>query len=108
MRRMISFSAFALSLVATNTMAASVPNMNDILVQAPKVLNEDQRLVKVSDLNLGSAEGRSVLMHRVNFAVTSLCDASRFSVADPTGSLACSKEAWASVQPQLAQVLPRN
>lgn len=108
MRSLVSLSAMALSLVATNAIAASVPNTNDILVQAPKILSDDQRLVKVSDLKLDSASGRAALMHRVNFAVTSLCDTSRFSVADPTGSLVCSKEAWASVEPQLALVLPRN
>jgi hypothetical protein len=47
-------------------------------------------------------------MSRLNLAVASLCDASRFSVADPTGSLHCSNEAWDSVRPQLAQILPQN
>ena len=108
MRSLISLSAIALSLASTNAMAASVPTTGDLIVQAPKVLTEDQRLVKVSDLKLDNASGRAALMNRVNFAVASLCDSSRFSVTDPTGSLTCSKEAWASVEPQLAQVLPRN
>jgi UrcA family protein len=108
MRRLILLSATVLASFSASAMAASVPSSGDLVIQAPKMLTEDQRLVKVGDLKLDSASGRAALMNRVNFAVASLCDSSRFSVTDPTGSLACAKEAWSSVQPQLAQVLPQH
>ena len=108
MRTLISLSAVALAMTATNATAASVRSTGDLLVQAPRAVSENQRIVRVSDLSLNSAHDRDVLLSRLNLAVASLCDASRFSVADPTGSLHCSNEAWDSVRPQLAQILPQN
>ena len=108
MRRLIALSAIVVASFASSAMAVSVPTTGDLLIQAPRAMSDNQRLVKVSDLALNSASGRAILMRRVDVAVASLCDASRFSVADPTGSLHCSNEAWDSVRPQLAQLLPRD
>ncbi|WP_084607506.1 UrcA family protein [Sphingomonas jaspsi] len=80
------------------------PGVNDLLIQGKRELADNQRLVHYGDLNLRGEAGQLALRNRVNSAIADLCDASRFSVADPTGSLKCSNEAWADVKPRLASL----
>nr|WP_294849689.1 UrcA family protein [uncultured Sphingomonas sp.] len=87
--------------------AALTPGANELLVQGHRNLDDNQRLVSYADLNLRNEAGQQALQQRVGMAIADLCDASRFSAADPAGSLKCAKAAWAEMQPQLAQLSNR-
>ncbi|GAA3996403.1 UrcA family protein [Sphingomonas humi] len=96
----------AASLLTTAAPALAEP-ADTLVVQANVALTDSSRIVSYADLQLGTPEGRAALHKRVAFAVSDLCDARRFSVAEPTDSLKCSAETWASVKPRLDALAPR-
>lgn len=71
--------------------------------------NVEVRRVSYADLNLAKAAGQKTLMRRVDQAVNSICDANhgtsnlQFDMYDRR----CSKEAWGSANPQIAQAISR-
>jgi UrcA family protein len=102
--RMILIAAAAASLV---TGVASAEGADVLVVQGSRIVSGDQRAVPVADLQLATAQGRDELRKRVGFAIADLCDARRFSVAEPTDALKCRAETWAAMQPRLDQLSPR-
>lgn len=104
--RNLTYIVSAAAILASSGLAAAAtsPGAKDVVVQAHRPVSPDQVLVHYGDLDLKKAAGQRALHKRVNAAITSLCDASHFSAADPTGSLKCSNEAWSSVRPQLASL----
>ncbi len=96
----------AASLLLTSG-AAIAQSADTLIVQATYPLADNSRIVSFADLQLASPEGRAALEKRVAMAVSDLCDARRFSVAEPQDSMKCSAETWASVKPRLAALTPR-
>lgn len=94
------------ALVAAPATAFAQP-ADTLVVQGARSLGDDQRLVGYGDLQLASSAGQRALHSRVDWAISSLCDASHFSVSDPQGSLKCSAQAWNDIAPQLARLSPR-
>lgn len=94
------------ALIAAPAAALAQPS-DTLVVQGTRTLADNQRLVSFGDLQLASASGQRELRSRVDWAITSLCDASHFSISEPTASLKCTNQAWADVAPQLARLTPR-
>ena len=65
------------------------------------------RRVNYADLNLASASDEIVLKHRVNQAVTSVCDESAGSSTDFYPGVVCRSVAWRGAQPQMALAVMR-
>ena len=91
----------------TMTGVAHAEPQSTLVVQGSRVLADNQRAVAYGDLQLASAEGRAELQQRVAFAIADMCDASRFSAAEPQDALKCRAEAWAGVRARLDQLSPR-
>lgn len=87
--------------------AAQAEPSGVLVVQGSRVLADNQRAVGYADLQLASTEGRAALHRRVAFAIAEICDARRFSVAEPHDAMKCSAEAWAEAAPRLNQLSPR-
>jgi UrcA family protein len=102
--RMILLAAAAASLL---TGVASAEGADVLIVQGSRIVADDQRAVSVGDLQLATTEGQAALRKRVGFAIADLCDARRFSVAEPTDAMKCRNETWAAMQPRLDQLSPR-
>lgn len=96
----------AVALVAAPAAANAQP-ADTLVVQGTRTLADNQRLVSFGDLQLASLSGQHELRSRVDWAITTLCDSSHFSVTDPQGSLKCANQAWSDVAPQLARLTPR-
>lgn len=94
------------ALFAAPTAALAQP-ADTLVVHGARELADNQRSVAYGDLVLASADGQRTLRSRVDWAISSLCDSSHFSVSDPQGSLKCSAQAWTDVTPQLARLNPR-
>lgn len=106
--RMSSLIAAAAVAVSSISVSAQPMNNDQIVISAPQRANLDdnQRSVQFRDLALNHASGQTALMHRVGFAIESLCGTTVAS-SNPVGAMKCSNVAWNSVQPQLDQLFKR-
>jgi UrcA family protein len=96
----------AATLAMTSGAALAEPT-STLVVQGTRPLADNSRAVSYADLQLASAEGRALLHKRVAFAIADLCDARRFSVAEPQDAMKCSADTWAAVRPRLDALSPR-
>lgn len=85
--------------------AATPPSRNEVVIEARRGLDINQRAVSYSDLVLTSPRGQRAMYRRIGFAIGSLCDGMR--VTDPVGALQCNNVAWDSARAQMPQVMPR-
>ena len=110
MIKLVRMSLFAAAAVAVPSMPVSAQPMNndEIVISAPQKANLDdnQLSVQFRDLALNHASGQTALMHRVGFAIESLCG-STVASSNPVGAMKCSNVAWNNVQPQLDALLKR-
>lgn len=97
--------ASALAMVSGS--AAAAGSRDTLVIQGNRLLADNSRVVSYADLQLSSAQGRAALEKRVAFAIADLCDARRFSVAEPQDAMKCSAETWAAVQPRLDSLKAR-
>lgn len=93
-------------------LAAAVPSAapapaGAVIVEAERLSSDNQRVVEVADLDLGSSAGLAAARRRVGMAIAELCDSTRFSAADPHDSMRCTAETWAAVTPRLEALAPR-
>ena len=105
----VSFIVAAAIVAVSSTAALAQPASNDaIIINAPQKANlEDNQLaVRFNDLALNRPSGQTALMHRVSFAIETLCQDGVAS-SNPVGAMKCSNVAWDSVRPQLAELLKR-
>jgi UrcA family protein len=98
MGKLTVIAAVLTSLAAT---ASPAPSADVLVVEGSQGLADNQRLVRLGDLQLASSADRRILQERVALAIAELCDPTRFSVADPQGSMTCTRQAWTDVQPDL-------
>ena len=96
--------AIAVSGSAVAASPTTAPQGANLMVVAPAPsIGDNVSAVPIWDLAVNSPSGRSRMMHRLNFAIASLCDGPNAS-ADPTYSLKCSNAAWQSVQARLDEI----
>lgn len=74
-----------------------------LVVQGNRTLADNQRAVPYGDLQLASEADQRVLRERIGLAISELCDASRFSVSEPHGSMECRHGAWKDVRAKMPQ-----
>lgn len=82
------------------------PTANDEIVISASGNQISQRSVQYRDLALGQSSGQARLMHRVGYAIESMCENSVAS-PNPVGAMKCSNVAWDNVRPQLDRLLKR-
>jgi len=87
--------------------ATAAEPSNVLVVQGGRLIAGNQRLVHYGDLQLANSTDQRLLRERVGLAIADLCDPSHFSVADPHGSMTCTKQAWTDVQPRMRQLSVR-
>ena len=105
----VSFFVAAAIVAVSSTAALAQPASNDaIIINAPQKANlEDNQLaVRFNDLALNRPSGQTALIHRVGYAIETLCQDGVAS-SNPVGAMKCSNVAWDSVRPQLAELLKR-
>ena len=102
----IAISSGGLFLVASPALGRS-----PIVVTAPQPENLVVRRVSYADLNLAAAAGQSALNGRVAGAVRDLCTEATggydSSILLRYNMQSCSREAWSSARPQIAQAVQR-
>lgn len=105
--RMSLLAAAAIAVPSTPVSAHSMKS-DEIVISAPQRANLDdnQLSVQFRDLALNHASGQTALMHRIGFAIDSLCG-STVASSNPVGAMKCSNDAWNNVQPQLDALLKR-
>lgn len=84
--------------------AALAGPSDTLVVQGSRQGGPDQRVVSFADLDLARPDHRRELHARVGLAIADLCDATRFSVADPHGPMTCRNRAWKDLSPALARL----
>jgi UrcA family protein len=94
-------------LAASLAGAAAAQPVEVLVVQGGRAVADNQRVVPYGDLQLSSIADRRVLQKRVGLAIADLCDPSHFSVAEPQGSMACTRQAWTTLHAHLNQLTPR-
>ena len=105
----VSFIVAAAIVAVSSTAALAQPASNDaIIINPPQKANLDdnQLAVRFNDLALNRPSGQTALMHRVGYAIETLCQDGVAS-SNPVGAMKCSNVAWDSVRPQLAELLKR-
>lgn len=105
----VSFIVAAAIVAVSSTAALAQPASNDaIIINAPQKANleTNQLAVRFNDLALNRPSGQTALMHRVGYAIETLCQDGVAS-SNPVGAMKCSNVAWDSVRPQLAELLKR-
>ena len=107
--RMTSIFAGVAMLGLSATPGSAQPASGDaIVINALQFAKPDanQLSVRFRDLSLRDQAGKNALIHRVGFAIDSLCENSVAS-SNPVGAMKCTNLAWDSVRPQLDHVLGR-
>lgn len=89
--------------------AAAMPTRSgEVLVEASRMTTGlEQRSVSYRDLELTNPSAQRELIRRVSFAVDSLCNGGDMGITDPINSSKCSRSAWESVRPRIAELLVR-
>lgn len=103
----ITFTSLSIVLGVLGASAASAatpPSRAELVVEARRGLDINQRSVPYTDLALASPSGQRTLYRRIGFAIGSLCDG--MHVTDPVGALQCNNVAWTSARAQLQRVMP--
>ena len=106
--RVSAIVATAIVAVSSTAALAQPASTDAIVISAPQRvdLEDNQLAVQFRDLALNRPSGKSALLHRVGFAIETLCQ-DRAASTDPVGAMKCSNVAWDNVRPQLAQLLKR-
>ena len=107
-RTSLTLALFASAALSSTALSAQPRDSGTIVVSAlskPDFV-ADQRAVQFRDLAIDRRSGQTALLHRVGYAIESLCGNSIGS-ADPVKALKCSNTAWAGVKPQLDTLLKR-
>jgi UrcA family protein len=87
--------------------ASAEPARSALIIQDSGAAAVEQLAVPYGDLQLASISHQKVLRSRVGMAIAELCDATRFSLAQPHEASRCTRDAWSDVQPRLRQLTPR-